>query len=243
MKKISIKERDKLIIENFWKVTKKLNENERVASDGGYYSDHNSGTHITRDEYKFLIQSGENVFNGLTKNMDDGYYSSNSPYEKKILHNLEGYGLLFSDDDEGQVYYWLKPEITPEELKDEMDGIVHSMYDRVIGESESISETNYDLVSQFNGNHNGNPMGKNAFLNSLRLDENQMMILQDIVNLMTSDSSWVNDVFPDGIDLNALILGIDNHFDNLGAALLYMKSNPMKYANNLKASIKRKKQG
>jgi len=243
MNKSKIKERDKLIIENFWRVVNKLNENEKWASDGGYYTDHNGGVHITRDEYNLLIKSSKRILNAFVNNEDDGNVSYTNEYEKKILRMLELDGLLYSDDDEGHVYYFLAPNTQMEELKDRIEDTVHSMYDRVIGETESIIETNYDLVGQFNGNHDGNPMGKNELLNSLGLDENQIMILQDIVNLMTYDSSWVNDVFPNGIDLNTLILAISNHFDNLGAALLYMKSNPMKYANNLKASIKIKRQG
>lgn len=104
----------------------------------------------------------------------------------------------------------------------------------------------YDLVSQYNGNHHGNPMPKNEFLNSLGLNETGIETLQILVNLITTDSEWCSRIYPQGINSGAtnLIVDITNFFDNnQGAMDLISKKNPVEYANKLKDAIERKKFG
>lgn len=102
----------------------------------------------------------------------------------------------------------------------------------------------YDLVSQYKGNHHGNPMPKNEFLNSLGLNEMGIETLQTLVNLITSDSEWCSRIYPSGYDINNIIVDITNFFDDNQSAMdLISKKNPVEYTNKLKDAIERKKFG
>jgi hypothetical protein len=102
---------------------------------------------------------------------------------------------------------------------------------------------NYDLLSQYKGDHHGNPMPKNQFLNSLALDERGISILQDLVNLISSDEHWMANVYPNGASYVDLINDIKNVYNITQTTMdLVARENPIKYANNLKDAIQSKKQ-
>lgn len=98
----------------------------------------------------------------------------------------------------------------------------------------------YDLVSQFKGDHHGNPLpGKNKFLTSLGLDEEGIETLQVWLNLMTSDENWVEKTYPNGCSYEDVISDISRLVKDLPRFIDYNKSiNPVTIAYNLKALIK-----
>ena len=63
---------------------------------------------------------------------------------------------------------------------------------------------NYDLVSQFKGDHHGNPTGKNEYLNSLGLDEDGIKTLEIWINIMKNDENWIKQTYPNGADKSLL---------------------------------------
>jgi hypothetical protein len=100
--------------------------------------------------------------------------------------------------------------------------------------NEDINE-NYDLVSQFKGNHHGNPMEKNKYLNSLGLDEAGIETIQIWINLMKSDEDWFNRTYPNGADYVDLISDISKKVGDLPSFVSNNKSvNPIKVVNFLK---------
>ena len=98
----------------------------------------------------------------------------------------------------------------------------------------------YDLVSQFKGDHHGNPLpGKNKFLTSLGLDEEGIETLQTWLNLMTSDENWIEKTYPNGCSYKDVISDISRLVKDLPKFIDYNKSiNPVIIAYNLKALIK-----
>lgn len=94
---------------------------------------------------------------------------------------------------------------------------------------------NYDLVSQFKGNHNGNEMEKNEFLNSLGLDEDGIKTLETWINLLRADQNWINAKFTDGVNFKNLIKYVSNEVGDLAAYIEKNKDeNPQTVANRLK---------
>jgi hypothetical protein len=112
-----------------------------------------------------------------------------------------------------------------------------SMIDKVKNFKQFVNE-NYDLVSQFKGNHHGNPMPKNKFLNSLGLDEDGITTLQTWVNLMIADKTWLNRTYPNGFNDTALISDISKKVKDLPSFIMkYRSVNPIKVVNFLKVNI------
>jgi hypothetical protein len=105
---------------------------------------------------------------------------------------------------------------------------LREMIDRVRNYKKSVNES-YDLVSQFKGNHHGNPMPKNKYLNSLGLD-------QIWINLMQDDKSWFSKTYPKGsADYVDLISYISEKVKDLKSFVKKYKSvNPIKVVNFLK---------
>lgn len=94
---------------------------------------------------------------------------------------------------------------------------------------------NYDLVSQFKGNHNGNEMEKNEFLNSLGLEEEEIKVLETWINLLRADQNWINAKFTDGVNFKNLIKYVSNEVGDLAAFIEKNKDeNPQSVANRLK---------
>lgn len=94
---------------------------------------------------------------------------------------------------------------------------------------------NYDLVSQFKGNHNGNEMEKNEFLNSLGLDEDGIKTLETWINLLRADTNWIKAKFADGVNFRKLINYVSNEVGNLPEFIQKFKDeNPVTVANKLK---------
>jgi hypothetical protein len=94
---------------------------------------------------------------------------------------------------------------------------------------------NYDLVSQFKGDHYGNPMEKNKYLNSLGLDEDGIKTIEVWINTMKSDENWLNQTFPNGISYVDLISYISKKVKDLPSFVMKNKSvNPIKVVNFLK---------
>lgn len=131
--------KEKLIIENFKRVSAQLGmtEIEAVASDGGYYDKPEYGTVITKSELLRFKQAAINIFQSLSGAKDDGNFSPENPYEETILKGLKSNGVrLDYDDDEGQEYYWLAVPMSPEELMAEINSVVDNTYDRVIPDKD-----------------------------------------------------------------------------------------------------------
>ena len=98
-----------------------------------------------------------------------------------------------------------------------------------------IINENYDLVSQFKGDHHGNPMEKDKYLNSLGLDEDGIKTLETWINTMRSDESWFNKTYPNGANYIDLIKYISEKVNNLPLFIMRNKSfNPIKVVNALK---------
>jgi len=96
----------------------------------------------------------------------------------------------------------------------------------------------YDLVSQFKGDHHGNPMDKNEYLNSLGLDEDGIKTIEMWINTMKSDENWYNQNYPNGASYVDLISDISKKVKNLPSFVMKYKSvNPIKVVNFLKGSI------
>ena len=94
---------------------------------------------------------------------------------------------------------------------------------------------NYDLVSQFKGEHDGNSMERNEFLNSLGLEEEGIKTLETWINLLRADTNWINAKFPDGVNSKKLIKYISNEVGDLFTFIeKYRDVNPMTIANKLK---------
>jgi hypothetical protein len=120
---------------------------------------------------------------------------------------------------------------------------IHRIHN-LMGVKEKFNEGRYDLVSQFKGDHHGNPMGKNEFLNSLGLDEQGIERLQDIVNVMTDDKVWYETVYPEGTTISNLIQDISRVIIG-GDLKRFITDNshvsPIKISNHFKRSIERLK--
>lgn len=107
---------------------------------------------------------------------------------------------------------------------------------------------NYDLVSQFKGDHHGNPMGKNKYLNSLGLDEDGIQTIEIWINTMLRDEYWFNQTYPNGAsyvdlisDISKKIKDLPYHLRerNLRTFVTKNKSvNPIKVVNFLKVQSK-----
>ena len=137
-----------------------------------------------------------------------------------------------------------KEHLTRNQIIAEKERLIIENFHRVSKQLGMVTEHgHYDLIGQYKGVHDGNPMGKNVFLNSLGLNENGIETLQILLNLITSDKTWLDNVYPNGYNSNIVIIDILNFFDNNQAAMDYIASsgNPVKYANNLKAAISKKK--
>lgn len=105
-----------------------------------------------------------------------------------------------------------------------------------------FNESHYDLVSQFTGDHQGNPAPKNEFLNSLDLDKNGIQTLENIINLISSDRNWISQAYPDGYSYKNIITDISRSVNNLKNFIEnYQSVNPSKIANELKDKILRQK--
>ena len=108
-----------------------------------------------------------------------------------------------------------------------------------------LTESHYDLVSQYKGFHDGNPLpGKNEFLHKLGLDEEGIETLETWVNLMVSDENWKKQTYPDVLNSTVIIRDISHVLENLGTTLSeFVKNNqsvnPVKIANALKDRIKK----
>ena len=93
----------------------------------------------------------------------------------------------------------------------------------------------YNLVSQFKGIHDGNPMPKNKYLNSLGLDEDDIKTIQVWINIMISDGYWFNETYPNGASSTVLISDISKKVKDLPSFVTKNKSvNPIKVINFLK---------
>jgi hypothetical protein len=69
---------------------------------------------------------------------------------------------------------------------------IRQMIDKVKNFKQFVNE-NYDLVSQFKGDHHGNPMEKNKYLNALGLDEDGIKTIEIWINTMkTTINEFVN---------------------------------------------------
>jgi flagellar motor protein MotB len=96
---------------------------------------------------------------------------------------------------------------------------------------------NYDLVSQFKGDHHGNPMEKNKYLNALGLDEDGIKTIEVWINTMRSDEYWFTQKYPNGASYVDLISDISKKINDLPSFVMKYKSvNPIKVVNFLKAS-------
>ena len=104
-----------------------------------------------------------------------------------------------------------------------------------------LTEGYYDLVSQYKGFHDGNPLpGKNEFLHSLGLDEEGIETLETWVNLMVSDENWKKQTYPNGLNSTDIIRDISRLVKDLPEFVNDNKSvNPVKIANALKNRIKK----
>ena len=99
-------------------------------------------------------------------------------------------------------------------------------------------EESYDFVSQFKGDHHGNPMPKNQYLNSLGLDGNGIKILEILFNLMRNDNNWYNQAYPTTVSYVDVIQDIIKVVKNLPNFIAkYESINPIKVGNYLKAEI------
>lgn len=98
----------------------------------------------------------------------------------------------------------------------------------------------YDLVSQFKGDHHGNPMQKNEYLNSLGLDEFGIKTLEGWINTLKSDEHWMSQTFPNGASYVDLISKISKTVKDLPSFVMkYSSVNPIKVVNYLKDEIKK----
>lgn len=139
-----------------------------------------------------------------------------------------------------------KEQLTRNQIIAEKERLIIENFHRISKQLGVLREHgHYDLVGQYKGVHNGNPMDKNEFLNNLGLNENGIKTLEILVNLITSDQTWLNEVYPNGYEISTIIIDILNHFDDNQAAMDYINSsgNPVKYTNSLKSAISRKKSG
>ena len=92
-----------------------------------------------------------------------------------------------------------------------------------------IKESNFDFSN-------------NVLVKNMNLSQSQISTLQDIINLILVDESWIKEVYPNGYTSTDVILDVTNFFDNTGQALdIISTQNPMRYAGKLKSAIKRKK--
>lgn len=90
-----------------------------------------------------------------------------------------------------------------------------------------------------NENYN---LSDSSLAQNMNLNPNQIKTLEDIINLMRVDEQWVQQVYPNGYNVNQAILDVTNFFDRTGPALdMIAQKNPMTYANQLKNAIKKKK--
>ena len=111
---------------------------------------------------------------------------------------------------------------------------IRQMIDKVKNFKQFITE-NYDLVSQFKGDHNGSRMEKNKYLNSLGLDEDGIKTIEVWINTMKSDENWSNQTFPNGSSYVDLISYISKKVKDLPSFVMKNKSvNPIKVVNFLK---------
>ena len=111
-------------------------------------------------------------------------------------------------------------------------------HDKTISKEElgKFLNENYDLVSQFKGDHHGNPMEKNKYLNSLGLDEDGIKTIETWINLMRSDEYWHNKKYPNGSSYVDLISDISKKINDLPSFVMKYKSvNPIKVVNFLKS--------
>jgi hypothetical protein len=93
----------------------------------------------------------------------------------------------------------------------------------------------YDLVSQFKGDHHGSRIEKNKYLNSLGLDEDGIKTLEIWINTMKNDKNWFNQKYPNGGSYVDLISYISKKVKDLPSFVMKNKSvNPIKVVNSLK---------
>lgn len=98
-----------------------------------------------------------------------------------------------------------------------------------------------NLHSQKSLSENYN-LSDNALVQNMNLTPEQIKTLENVINLMRVDESWVEQVYPNGYNLNEAILDLTSFFDRFGQALdIIAQQNPMTYANKLKNAIKNKK--
>jgi hypothetical protein len=111
---------------------------------------------------------------------------------------------------------------------------IRKMIDKVKNFKQFVNE-NYDLVSQFKGDHHGNPMEKNKYLNALGLDEDGIKTIEIWINTMKSDEYWFNQTYPNGASYVDLISDISKKVKDLPSFVTKNKSvNPIKVVNFLK---------
>jgi hypothetical protein len=99
---------------------------------------------------------------------------------------------------------------------------IRKMIDKVKNFKQFVNE-NYDLVSQFKGDHHGNPMEKNKYLNSLGLDEEGIKTLEIWINTMKSDETWFNKTYPNGSSYADLISYISKKVKDLPSFIMKYK--------------------
>ena len=100
---------------------------------------------------------------------------------------------------------------------------------------ESFVNENWDLVSQFKGDHHGSKMEQNKYLLSLGLDERGIETLQILINLLKEDESWFNMKFPDGASYADVIRYVKDKVGDLSNFINSLGSkNPISIVNSLK---------
>jgi hypothetical protein len=100
---------------------------------------------------------------------------------------------------------------------------------------KSFVNENWDLLSQFKGNHHGSKMDKNRYLNSLGLDESGIETIQIIINLLKEDESWFNSKFPNGASYVDVIKYVEDKVGNLPNFIISSRGkNPIYIVNSLK---------
>lgn len=139
--------REKLILEGFKRVSKQLgilNEEEAVASDGGYYNK-NTDVVVSQEEAELIKKQASELFNQMFSNEGVGYATHKENIKLEIINQLRKDGISIEADDEDNVYFWFWfPEGTDLNLaKNEFKFVVDNLYDRVDKSniSEDIGET------------------------------------------------------------------------------------------------------
>lgn len=118
------------------RIVKKVLNEQKWASDGGYYTERDTNVYVTREEAEF-INKVIDAFKSDILNPEQGIVvdkSARGRINSKIINYLKKDGYDFSyETDEGTDFYYLSPDQDTKHIMDDLMNIGgHLFYDKII---------------------------------------------------------------------------------------------------------------